>query len=193
MKVRYKPMDKFKGEQFFSLNVDRPDLLPISNPKSNDIFFIAHNSLPPAIGVCGFLCPKSRFEKKVKTFVTDGEGIGFVLDGDSEVVVIDLAPRGIDFYFSIRFSVFESALPNEANRATSRLFSVDKKAHTFKTNELLGLWTPDHVNPIIPMFTLKQSPFANIRAPKLPERDLKKIVRGPDGVISEQLWNDNSE
>lgn len=193
MQVQLKPIEKFKGEQFFSLNVDRPDLLPISQVRKNDIYFVAHNYLPTAIGVCGFLCPKSRIDDAKQFFFTEGSGIGFIPDGDVETLVIDLSFRGIDFYFSVRFSVFNSALPEKTEMATSRLFAVDRKVHSFRMNKLLGLWTPDHVNPTIPMFTLKESPFARIRTATFAARDLKRIIRGPEGVVSEQLWNEGTD
>lgn len=190
--VKYQQMEKFRGEQFFSLSVDRPDLLPLSQPKAKDIMLFAHGSLPAAVGVCGFLCSKRRLKKLSADFFTVGNDIGFLPDGDTETIVIDLSPQGIDFYFSLLFKVFDSALPADAKNATSRLFSVDKRAQTFRTSKLLGLWNPDHVHPMIPMFTRDQSPFIKFRAAELPERDLKRILRGPDGVISESPWNENS-
>ena len=170
-------INRFKGQQSFSVTVDRPDLVQATFMKKNDVavFDDEHPSTALAVGI--FLLPSRKALRKGISIEPADSSIGLLPDANGEHVVINLAERGLDILVAFRFQRFES--PNKGNDAkpTIRATAMDGKFFKYRQRKTVSMWSKNHLNPAIFIGTKANSPFHNKFDSKVHKRDVRRFTR----------------
>ena len=178
-KCKLNRLSKFRGEQCFSITVDRPDLLPVTTIKKNELTCYEESSISTALAIGVFLIPTDRALKQGISIEPQNSNVGLLADQDGEYGVVNLAEKGLDLLVAFKFQPFISPITPDVPTATIRVTALDGRNFKFRRRKTISMWSTNHLNPVHLIASKRNSPFYRTFDPKIQKRDVKQFIRKP--------------